>query len=337
MTEINMNLIENARMHTTMLRTRYRSRHKMRMLQPIISNKQKKKKKRSHHVPPLHPSAKQMRPTQPPLSRLTYIRKQQQRKRNRRMLVSNENKENKQSNQEHFRFNKNMQTTHSIVKRQPKASSLPLIVPKLRLKTLSNHSHQRRHSSEPISSRHTQKRQKRDHVLPKLQCLKSHRRAQRINFDKLSQRWFELTFLLRNDMESVKSFKYTQKMAKQSLLFLDKINEIAQKLGILRGTLSRSLLPFNSNTAVSDQANVSLKNSNNANSILCKLDRNTRQIMQMQAIALRKLVKVKIADDADLDQCKTALLSIQSFCADTLQFCAINNISLESMLCKLNV
>ena len=364
--------IQNARMHTRMLRTRYHPRNKIRMIPPKLQP-----------LPPQHRSSNanvsKPRTKIPQLSQLTYKTRQ----RRRRMLeVSKKNNPNPNrshphphpprraqsefENQSTKPRSRNNNRHHNTIMKQtvsaPKASSLPVIIPKLRLKpirSIADRSYPR-HQSEPISSVNTSRRNThsrhtpRDHrdrgnmsnrhdvVLPKLQCLKSHRNRapavppKMVSFNKLSQQYFELTFLLRSEMSSVRAFHHTQKVATESLKFLSKLTEIAQSMGVLRGTLSRALLPFDSNTSVSDQANtagVRLKSPHQR--LLSSIDFKTQQTMKCQAIALRQLVKVKIADDADLDQAKSALLTVQSFCSDCQTHCSINDMKLKDMLQKL--
>lgn len=397
--------IQNARMHTRMLRTRYHPRNKIRMIPPKLQP-----------LPPQQRSSNVPKPRTkiPQLSQLSYKTRQR-----RRRLISNKAKENPnrshnvhnshskpsipsnphnlpptRSQSESIRFQSHIPSRSMHMHRNsnqnsimnpsvcaPKSSSLPVIIPKLRLKPirpLADRAYPR-HQSEPISSVNSSRRtsgsthnrmdrldrNERDRmvnignlsnrsnrdrhevVLPKLQCLKSHRNNHRISppktesvktvhFDKLSQQYFELSFLLRSEMGSVRAFHHTQNVATESLKFLSKLTEMAQSMGILRGTLSRALLPFDSNTSVADQANVTNTRSENQ-SVLSDIDFKTQQNMKYQAIALRQLVKVKIADDADLDQAKSALLTVRSFCSDTLQYCASNDMTLKDMLQKLKM
>ena len=314
---VNSEILENARIHTRMLRNRYQTRNRMRMIEYSTINNEnidrEKKKKRKYSIPPL-----QARPT-------NIIN-------NRRKISSSDTKLSQ------HKLTKFPHLSKLKKKRQNKASSLPVVIPRLKLQTIKSMNCQqaKRHKSEPVSCRNHH-----DRVLPKLQCLKSHRAHKQkhkvvISFDKLSQRWFELTFLLRKEIDCIESFKYTQNTANQSLIFLSKLNAIANDLGILRGTLSRALLPFDTNTSVSDQANVENKSQlNNGVDVLNKIKLSTQQQLKYQLISLRQLVKVKIADDADLDQCRDALLTIKSFCKDCQKYCNQKNIHLTKMLNKL--
>lgn len=155
------------------------------------------------------------------------------------------------------------------------------------------------------------------------------------DFDALYQRYFELSFLLKAEMHSIEAFKYVDKTTNESLTFLSKLDKLASSLGILRGTLSRALLPFDTNTNVRDQANISDSDNKNIKEVLNGIDIETQNGMRSSAINMRQLVKIKIADDADLDQCKQALLTVKSFCSNLIQFCKNNKTDLSATLIKL--
>ena len=173
---------------------------------------------------------------------------------------------------------------------------------------------------------------------------------QKKQFHLLCQRWFELSFLLRSPMRSIESFYEIKHQTFKSLQFLAKLETLSNELGVLRGTLSRTLLPFNSNTSVSDQAAIAIASGNNTrmnmntsmninsniqSSIIASIDIETRNMLVKQAICLRKLVRVKIADDADLDQAKEALQTIQRFCSLMLRYANQASKSLDQVLASL--
>ena len=81
------------------------------------------------------------------------------------------------------------------------------------------------------------------------------------------------------------------------------MNELSKSLGILRGTLSRWLLPYDSTTSITEQC--STPHSVMANIPDAIRGRVTeRQVRSLVAGAnnVRQLVRVKIADDNDLEQ-----------------------------------
>ena len=88
----------------------------------------------------------------------------------------------------------------------------------------------------------------------------------------------------------------------------------AKSLGVLRGTLSRWLLPYDHNTRIDEQSSEVKAVMNNApDSLKGKLNERRVHYLVQGANSVRKLVRIKIADDNDLDQAKTALITIVDF------------------------
>jgi len=128
---------------------------------------------------------------------------------------------------------------------------------------------------------------------------------------KLEKNWAELNFVLRRPAESDMDLTGIYATAQRSLQFLDQLDRKAMELKVLRGTLSRMLLPYSEDTAAADQrANTPVTGDSPLDSVM---DLETRRKMVGNANDLRSLVRVKIADDADLDQAKTAVTEISSF------------------------
>ena len=83
---------------------------------------------------------------------------------------------------------------------------------------------------------------------------------------------------------------------------------------MLRGSLSRWLLPYDNNTLISDQAS-------NFNSVvdhmpdyLCgKLTEKQVNYLVSGVNGVRQLIRVKIADDNDLEQARESLLTAANF------------------------
>ncbi|CAM9585171.1 unnamed protein product, partial [Sphacelaria rigidula] len=69
----------------------------------------------------------------------------------------------------------------------------------------------------------------------------------------LDARWAEVEFVLCRAVESEKSLKYTAEATEDGLVFMDKLEKKAQELGVLKGQLSRWLLPYNADTSVDEQ------------------------------------------------------------------------------------
>ena len=82
---------------------------------------------------------------------------------------------------------------------------------------------------------------------------------------------------------------------------------------MLRGALSRCVLPYDENTSTLDQANVA--NGPALQSDLDKVDlgEEVKTRMRDGAVCLRGLVRVKIADDNDLDLAAVAVEDVLTF------------------------
>jgi hypothetical protein len=79
-------------------------------------------------------------------------------------------------------------------------------------------------------------------------------------------------------------------------------------------------MPFDANTSVADQSRVSIVNPNDSNSgrisvnpIFKDVTTEKRREMTHQLMDLRKLVRVKIADDGDLAQALQAVTDMDAF------------------------
>ena len=70
---------------------------------------------------------------------------------------------------------------------------------------------------------------------------------------RLERAWGELEFVLRRPIESDDDIAATRTTARASLEFLEQLDKKAAELNILRGTLSRLLLPYNEGTAAATQ------------------------------------------------------------------------------------
>ena len=130
---------------------------------------------------------------------------------------------------------------------------------------------------------------------------------------ELKGRWNEVEYLLRKPVRSSEDIDSIVKEAQSGLFFLKKLDSESSRLGMLRGTLSRCVLPYDENTSTLDQANVA--NGPPAAEDLEKVDLEEEVLSKMRngAVALRGLVRVKIADDNDLDLAALALQDVLVF------------------------
>ena len=134
-----------------------------------------------------------------------------------------------------------------------------------------------------------------------------------LGMEKLSQLWCEQEFLLRKPVKSNADIKEVAATARAGLGFLTEIEAAARELGLLRGAVSRAVLPFNTETSVKDQADTGDEITEGAFGIGAQLGAHRWKRMVKDATAVRSLVRVKIADDADLDQAAAALNATVDF------------------------
>ena len=119
-------------------------------------------------------------------------------------------------------------------------------------------------------------------------------------------------FLLRKPIRNENDLNVTLERASRGFNFLNDLEKAASELNMLQGTLSRYLLPFNNKTSVADQA----ANNNNefgSSELDGLLTYTLRRKLVRDATDLRSLIRVKIADDADLMQAKESLKHIMKF------------------------
>ena len=133
----------------------------------------------------------------------------------------------------------------------------------------------------------------------------------------LKQRWGEVQFLLRIPIDKTENFNLVHQTSHQSILFLEEIESIAKEYGVLQGALSQWLMPFDSNTSASDQTNIYRLRTGKYDVFgaqLTEISEEKRVEMIKKMIDVRKLVKVKIADDNDLDLARRTVIDIDAFC-----------------------
>ena len=120
--------------------------------------------------------------------------------------------------------------------------------------------------------------------------------------------WGELEFILRQQICSNADVDAAQRAAHKSLAFLDQIDALSTKTKLLRGQLSRWLMPYSENTSAFDQR--ALTPSSWASSPLLEgghLDEENYRQLIAGANTLRSLVRIKIADDEDLNTARRAV------------------------------
>mmetsp|Transcript_1826 Transcript_1826/g.2882 ORF Transcript_1826/g.2882 Transcript_1826/m.2882 type:complete len:936 (-) Transcript_1826:39-2846(-) len=124
----------------------------------------------------------------------------------------------------------------------------------------------------------------------------------------------EVELLLRRPINSDEDIQFTLASAEAGLLFMEELKRVAKSLNVLRGALSRWLLPYDSNTALTDQiSSVSSVVQSMPDNIRGKLTEKQVHYLVSGVNGVRQLVRIKIADDNDLDQAKEALQTASVF------------------------
>ncbi|CAD7946764.1 unnamed protein product [Amoebophrya sp. A25] len=138
----------------------------------------------------------------------------------------------------------------------------------------------------------------------------------------LDSQWGQVQILLSQGIKAVDSeteLEKTLQSAKDGLQWVADVEHFSQKCGIMKGRLSRLLLPFNKDTDAKDQANIKSDLGSPELDAL-KIPMETRKQMVRQALKVRKFLRVKVADDADMDLLKDSLQLILAFMQNLHQF-----------------
>lgn len=119
----------------------------------------------------------------------------------------------------------------------------------------------------------------------------------------------EVEFMLRRPVASNEDIQYTLAAAEAGLLFMEQMEATSRSLGVLVGQLSRWILPFgSSNQSVADQKSRAREAIENIPQEL-RHRVNDKEVAYLVrgANSVRKLIRVKIADDNDLMLAKESL------------------------------
>ncbi|CAM9582591.1 unnamed protein product, partial [Scytosiphon promiscuus] len=139
----------------------------------------------------------------------------------------------------------------------------------------------------------------------------------------LDARWAEVEFMLCHEVNCEESLQYTIQATEAGLVFMEKLEEKARELGVLKGQLSRWLLPFNADTSVERQQAATPRRFQESLLALSAnhgtatgggpLTEAEAAYLTAGARRVRQLVRVKIADDNDLNTAKEALATMAGF------------------------
>jgi hypothetical protein len=151
-------------------------------------------------------------------------------------------------------------------------------------------------------------------------------------------------YLLRKPINTKEDLVTIGADAAKGEKYLTAVKAMASRLGMRRGALSRAALPFDDHTSLADQSNLNNRRgvysievgahtrdarlrgplrsnmrATQAKQLLSKglVTESELAVLTEDATTLRALLRVKIADDADLDQAEAAVAELRRF-LDTL-------------------
>jgi hypothetical protein len=154
----------------------------------------------------------------------------------------------------------------------------------------------------------------------------------------LAEQWMLVQLLLRDGLESMyddPSICATLRTAEECLTFLETLEDLAKQLQLRKGALSRMLLPFDSDTSSGDQASTASLAPLGSKELDGLIPDEERRHLVAQAIKLRRLVRVKVADCADVEQARESLRLLANFLQGLKQKATEEERSLTSILREL--
>jgi hypothetical protein len=147
-----------------------------------------------------------------------------------------------------------------------------------------------------------------------------------------------LQFMLRDGVEALwndAAIANTLTTAEDCVNFLRKLEDWAARLQMRKGALSRMLLPFDSETSSGDQATTAQLAPLGSSELDGRIPNEERRELVAQAVALRRLIRVKVADCNDVEQARQALQLTTSFLHELQRRAAEESRSMTSILREL--
>ena len=132
------------------------------------------------------------------------------------------------------------------------------------------------------------------------------------SLDLISGLWFEATLVLKHTPADEADWQHLFQVSESSQAFFEQMSKSAISGGIPRGALLQVVLPFDNATSLADQA-ATAKDAPLPN--LPGIPRETLINLRDQAVALRRLIRVKMADEADLQQAIGTVALLNKLCA----------------------
>jgi hypothetical protein len=154
------------------------------------------------------------------------------------------------------------------------------------------------------------------------------------SLESIGNLWFEANCVLKQKPNSEADWSHITSVIRGSQNFFSQITACAKSAGMPRGALLQVVLPFDNATSLADQAATA-----HAAPLpdIPGVARDTLIGLRDQAVAIRRLIRVKMADEADLQQAMASMsllnqlsLSIQKMTSPPI------NMELKDLLAVLN-
>ena len=132
----------------------------------------------------------------------------------------------------------------------------------------------------------------------------------------MRDRWGTCVYLLRSpDVRDAQALNNTRQAAEDGVAYVEEVKTVAQRLKIRGGALSKMLLPYGEETSTLEQAHASNRAEYERLEELGLPEQRARELVD-KALAARSLVRVKVADDNDLEQMLLACGELRDFFDD---------------------
>eukprot|EP01013_Petalomonas_cantuscygni_P028392 TRINITY_DN52235_c0_g1_i1.p1 TRINITY_DN52235_c0_g1~~TRINITY_DN52235_c0_g1_i1.p1 ORF type:complete len:165 (+),score=26.37 TRINITY_DN52235_c0_g1_i1:42-536(+) len=135
---------------------------------------------------------------------------------------------------------------------------------------------------------------------------------------RLADQWAEAQFLLRKPADDADSFRTVRDVVQTGLRCFELLDREAVRLGMRRGALSQILLPYHENMSANDQSSAA-DVASAVSALDGRMDAAVVEDMVRGLAAFRALVRVKVADDRDVDQASRAARMLVEFCDGVAQ------------------
>ena len=154
--------------------------------------------------------------------------------------------------------------------------------------------------------------------------------------------WFEAKLCLKTVPRTEKDWDTMHDTIQHAPSFFQELSSVANKMGLARGRLLRLVLPFDENTSSNDQSNVNVGTAQSDEEQLVYLasQRGISPLimtkLRNEAVKLRSLIRVKMADESDLQQAIMASTLLMQFCDAVKDQSASNGVSCANVLASLS-